>query len=146
MTFLSWCKLFSIHAGVREKGISVIIARSFHEINGISQSFSRYFSFKRKQEGRFLWGAAWSLHFRGIKIYIIDYAIWFEIWHSITFPSSQINLSQIHSVKDGNGFYRSLCYNSILQLIPHSLTHFLTIKIQHISMSLVCISYTTILT
>ena len=82
----------------------------------------------------------WILHFRRIKIYLIDYAIWFGIWHFITFSSSQINLSQIHRVGDGNEFYRSLCYNSILQLIAHSSTHFPTIKMQHISMSLICLT------
>ena len=41
---------------------------------------------------------------------------------------------------DENGFYRSLCYNSILQLITHSSTHFPTIEMQHISMSLVCLT------
>ena len=68
------------------------------------------------------------------------------IWHFITFQSSQINLSQIHRVGDGNRLYRSLCYNSILQLIAHSSTHFPKIKIQHISMSLVCLNnkYTNI--
>ena len=69
----------------------------------------------------------------------MDQAIWLGIWHSITFPCSQISLSQIHRVGDGNGFYRSLCYNSILQLIAHSSTHFPTIEMQHISMSLLCL-------
>jgi hypothetical protein len=55
----------------------------------------------------------------------------------MTFLSSQISLSQIHRVGDANGFYRSQCYNSTLQLITHSSTHFTTIEIQHISMSLV---------
>jgi hypothetical protein len=61
-----------------------------------------------------------SLHFGGIEIYIMDKTILLGIWHSITFSISQISLSQIHRVRDGNGFYRSLCYNFILQLIAHS--------------------------
>jgi hypothetical protein len=65
---------------------------------------------------------------------------WLGVWYSITFPSSQISLSQIHRVWDGNGFYRSLCYNSILQLIAHSSTHFFTIEMQHISMSFICLT------
>ena len=56
---------------------------------------------------------------------------------TLIFPSSQISLSQIHRVGDGNGLYRSLYCNSILQLIAHSSTHFSTIEMQHISMSLI---------
>jgi hypothetical protein len=56
----------------------------------------------------------------------MDYTIWLEILHYITFSCPQLTLSQIHRVVDENGFYRSLCYNSILQLIAHSSTHFPT--------------------
>jgi hypothetical protein len=41
----------------------------------------------------------------------------FRMWHSTTFQSYHISLSQIHGVRDENWLYRFTCYFSNAQLI-----------------------------
>jgi hypothetical protein len=47
----------------------------------------------------------------------IDY--FFGMWHSTTFQSYHISLSQIHGVRHENWFYRFTYYFSDVQLIAH---------------------------
>jgi hypothetical protein len=50
----------------------------------------------------------------------VDY--FFRMWHSTTFQSLYISLSQIYGVRDENWFYRFTCNFSKVQLITHSST------------------------
>jgi hypothetical protein len=88
-------------------GIIIRMEFNFNDLNGVLLKWNSIPMIQAVRKGKwtnFTYEAFGSIYFRRIGIHWIKWLIKFGIWHSITFQSSDISLSQIHGVEDGNDF------------------------------------------